>query len=198
MGSRSIRHRSWWRYDLSSQLACAKSWASGIYIVRNLRRRWCDYRRCWQRKLGIEIRDLLGRRHWRRNHGHGLRAGTRIGVISLRGALGLGGTMAAFKGSAERILSRCASGVGGTMLALNIGARCALLLSLRTSGVGATTAWSRVGARCDDFSPSAGAGPGTGLNASRLATAESDCGSLSLGASTTFSRRDSPRATRIV
>ena len=66
--------------------------------------------------------------------------GTRIGVMSLRGALGLGGTIAAFKGGAERILSRCGSGVGGTMLAFSIGARCALLLSLRTSGVGATTA----------------------------------------------------------
>ena len=116
--------------------------------------------------------------------------------ISRRGALGLGGTMAAFSDGVERILSRCASGVGGMTFAFNIGARCAL--SLRTSGVGATAASVIAGTRNEDFRPSAGAGPGIGLNASRLATAESDCGSFSLGASTTFSRSDSPRATRIV
>ena len=36
--------------------------------------------------------------------------------------------------------------------------------------------------------PSAGGGPGFALNASRLATAESQCGRLILGASTIFSR----------
>ena len=104
--------------------------------------------------------------------------------------------MAAFKETAERILSRCASGVGGMMLAFNAGVRG--VLPLRTSGVGAIAASLIAGARSDDLSPSAGATPGIGLNASRLATAESDWGSFSLGASTTLSRRDSPRATRMV
>jgi hypothetical protein len=34
--------------------------------------------------------------------------------------------MVAFNGVAERILSRCASGAGGMMLAFNIGVRCVL------------------------------------------------------------------------
>ncbi len=116
--------------------------------------------------------------------------------ISRRGAVGLGGTIAAFNGCAERICSRCASGVGGMIFAFNIGVRCAF--SFRTSGVGATADSERFGARSEGFSPSDGAGPGTGLNARRLVTAESDCGSFSLGASTTLSRTDSPRATRMV
>jgi hypothetical protein len=104
--------------------------------------------------------------------------------------------MAAFNGSAERILSRCASGAGGITLAFNIGAL--WVLSLRTSGLGAIAVSARLGARNEDFNPSAGAVPGIGLKASKFATAESDCGSFNLGASTTFSRTDSPRATRMV
>jgi hypothetical protein len=71
------------------------------------------------------------------------------------------------------------------------------------SGEGGTTLIvvryaGRVGAVREDRSPSAGGGPGFDLKASRLATAESECGRFTLGASTTFSRGLSPRATRMV
>src|SRR5271167_3806545 len=78
------------------------------------------------------------------------------------------------------------------------------LLGLRlaeefSSGEGGTTLIAgRVGAVREERKPSAGGGPGFGLNASRLATAESECGRFTLGASTTFSLGLSPRATRIV
>ena len=68
-----------------------------------------------------------------------------------------------------------------------------------SSGEGGTTLIAgRVGAVREDRSPSAGGGPGFDLNASRLATAESECGRFTLGASTTFSRGLSPRAKRMV
>jgi hypothetical protein len=55
-----------------------------------------------------------------------------------------------------------------------------------------------IGAVREERRPSAGGGPGFGLKASRFATAESECGRFTLGASTTFSLGLSPRATRIV
>ena len=67
------------------------------------------------------------------------------------------------------------------------------------SGVGGTTVGAgSAGADNVDRSPSAGGGPGTGLNASRFATDESERGRFSLGASTTFSVGVVPRATRMV
>ena len=55
-----------------------------------------------------------------------------------------------------------------------------------------------VGGVREDFNPSAGGGPGTGLTASKFATGARDMGSFRLGASTTFSRGAFPRATRRV
>jgi len=58
--------------------------------------------------------------------------------------------------------------------------------------------FDRSGAVRDDFSPSAGGGPGTDLKASRFATGALDTGNFKSGASTTFSTAELPRATRIV
>jgi hypothetical protein len=82
-------------------------------------------------------------------------------VMSRCGALGLGGTTAAFMDGKDRILSRWASGVGGMMLVFNVGA--CLVVSSRTSGAGATTVSVMAGTRNEDFKPSSGAGPGIGL-----------------------------------
>ena len=110
---------------------------------------------------------------------------------------GAGAMTLGARGLAERILSRETFGVGGTISAFKAGE---LRRSAReTSGAGGTGLIAgRTGAVSDERKPSAGGGPGFGLNASRLATAESECGRLSLGASTTVSRGWSPRATRIV
>src|SRR5208282_1449817 len=70
--------------------------------------------------------------------------------------------------------------------------------SRETFGAGGITAAGKVGATSDERKPSAGGGPGSGLKASRLATAASECGRFILGASTTFSAGLSPRATRMV
>lgn len=68
-----------------------------------------------------------------------------------------------------------------------------------SSGEGATALIEgSVGAALAERRPSAGGGPGFDLNASRLATAESECGRFTLGASTTLSPGLSPRATRMV
>lgn len=67
------------------------------------------------------------------------------------------------------------------------------------SGEGGTALIAgRAGAMREERRPSAGGGPGFGLNASRFATAESECGRFTLGASTIFSVGLSPRATRMV
>jgi len=71
-----------------------------------------------------------------------------------------------------------------------IGGGCGLVTALHAVDI--------AGIRLEDFKPSAGAGPGIVLKANQLATAESECGRFSLGASTTFSRSEFPRATRIV
>ena len=65
-------------------------------------------------------------------------------------------------------------------------------------GTGLIVIAGSVGAMREERRPSAGGGPGFDLNASRLATAESECGRFTLGASTTFSLGLSPRATRMV
>src|SRR5208282_4990573 len=91
------------------------------------------------------------------------------------------------------------SGEGGTTLVVKL-----LVVRLFEfsaefkSGEGCTTLIAgRVGAVRVERRPSAGGGPGFDLNASRLATAESECGRFTLGASTTFSLGWSPRATRM-
>jgi hypothetical protein len=67
------------------------------------------------------------------------------------------------------------------------------------SGVGGTALTAgKTGAVSVERKPSAGGGPGFGLNASRLATAASERGRLSFGASTIFSAGCSPRTTRMV
>src|SRR4249919_1604451 len=67
-----------------------------------------------------------------------------------------------------------------------------------TSGGGATIAFfENEGVGVAAFNPSAGGGPGLVPTASRFATGASDIGSLTLGASTTFSVRELPRATLI-
>jgi hypothetical protein len=68
-----------------------------------------------------------------------------------------------------------------------------------TSGGGATIAFFESdGVGVAAFKPSAGGGPGMDLKASRFATGARDMGKLRLGASTTFSLREVPRATRMV
>jgi len=56
----------------------------------------------------------------------------------------------------------------------------------------------RFGAERDERRPCDGGGPGFGLTASKLATASRDAGSLRLGASTTRSTSDPPRAILMV
>src|SRR5712692_8349579 len=90
---------------------------------------------------------------------------------------GAGGTMAALKVGEVRVAVRETSGAGGMMLVVRmLGVR---LADEFNSGEGGTTLIviaGRVGAVREERRPSAGGGPGFGLNASRLATAESECG----------------------
>src|ERR1700686_3198270 len=146
-----------------------------------------------------------------------------LDVASRRGAETAGATTSTVcvSGSADRILSRATLGVvgvGGMMALFSAGAARPLLRE--TSGAGAMTfvssPWAerlvdafnsgeggamliagRVGAVREDRKPSAGGGPGFALKASRLATAESEWGRLTLGASTTFSAGLLPRTTRL-
>jgi hypothetical protein len=93
-----------------------------------------------------------------------------------------------------RVLAREITGAGGMTLAVRVGVRLADEFS---SGEGGTALIAgRVGAASEERKPSAGGGPGFGLSASKLATAESECGKLTFGASTTCSLGLSPRATR--
>ena len=145
--------------------------------------------------------------------------GTRELAMSRGVSRGAGATTFGVSGFALRIWSRATFGAGGTIVELN--ANEVRVLACATSGAGATTLVVKLLGVClaDEFNsgeggttliagstgavsverrPSAGGGPGFDLNANRLATAESECGRLSLGASTTFSRGVSPRATRMV
>ena len=88
------------------------------------------------------------------------------------------------------------SGAGG--MTLGVRALWERLVDAFNSGDGCTALSGRDGAMKFERKPSAGGGPGSGLNASRFATAESECGRFTLGASTTFSLGVSPRATRMV
>jgi hypothetical protein len=98
---------------------------------------------------------------------------------------GAGATSVGFICGVARVEACSTSGVGGTMLVFRFGLRrpCAC-----NSGEGATGLRAgRTGATSFDPRPSVGGGPGLDLNARRLATAESLCGRLTLGASTTLS-----------
>lgn len=110
---------------------------------------------------------------------------------------GAGATMGALTDGKARAFARARSGAGAMALAVKLsGLRVRVEFN---SGVGGTTAGTgREGAVNVERKPSAGGGPGTGLNASRFATDESERGRFSLGASTTFSVGVEPRATRIV
>ena len=109
---------------------------------------------------------------------------------------GVGATGDAFKFGALRGFTCATSGAGATTFVVS--AFC-LRLAEFTSGVGGTGLTAgNLGATSDDCRPSAGDGPGFGLKASRLATAESLCGRFNLGASTMVSPGLSPRATLIV
>ena len=123
-------------------------------------------------------------------------SGFAVCILS-RGTFGAGGTIGVLNVGEVRVLARDTSGAGGTTLAVRaFGFRLADEFS---SGAGCTTAIvGKVGAVRVERRPSAGGGPGFALKASRLATAESECGRLILGASTTFSLGLSPRATRMV
>ncbi len=87
-------------------------------------------------------------------------------------------------------------GGGTTTVLLSPGVACN---SRKVSGGGAMMAFfeSEGGVR-EAFRPSEGGGPGMGFNASKFATGERDTGSLRLGASTTLSLAEFPRATRRV
>lgn len=149
----------------------------------------------------------------------GMRELARSRGTSLGKSRGAGATTVVAIAFAERILSGAAFGAGATGDALNAGVL--RVFTWATSGAGATTfavkpfclrldaeftsgeggtglTAGNLGATSDDWSPSAGGGPGIGLKASRLATAESLCGRFNLGASTIISPGLSPRATLIV
>jgi|SRR5208282_2623273 hypothetical protein len=146
-------------------------------------------------------------------------SGTRELAKSRGASVGDGATTVCANGLAVRILSRETFGAGGMTAELNVGE--VRVLARETSGAGGiifvdklfevrlaeafssgeggtTLVAGRVGAMREERRPSAGGGPGSGLKASRLATAESECGRFILGASTTFSVGLSPRATRMV
>jgi hypothetical protein len=124
-----------------------------------------------------------------------------VRVLS-RETSGAGGTTAAFQSCEVRVLECETSGAGGTMLAVRaLGERLADGFNsdgFKSGEGGMALVVGRNGVVRVERRPSAGGGPGLGLNASRFATAESECGRLTLGASTTFSAGCSPRTTRIV
>ena len=115
---------------------------------------------------------------------------------------GAGATTLVPSACRERLSDDCNSGAGATTLVASV--CCERASADCNSGVGGTTlVEGNAGATNEERRPSAGGGPGLyeagfDFSASRLATAESLCGSLRLGASTTFSTGLSPRATRMV
>ena len=123
-------------------------------------------------------------------------SGFVVRILS-RETFGAGGTMTAFKVGEVRVAVWETSGAGGMMFVVRaLGVR---LADEFNSGEGGTTLMAgRLGAVSVERRPSAGGGPGFDLKASRLATAESECGRFILGASTTFSLGLSPRATWMV
>lgn len=99
-------------------------------------------------------------------------SGFAVRILS-REMFGVGGTISAFKAGELRVLERETSGAGAMMVVARLfGAR---LADEFTSGAGGTGLIAgRTGAVREERRPSAGGGPGFDLNASRLATAESE------------------------
>ena len=148
--------------------------------------------------------------------------GTRESARSRCVSRGAGATTVGASGLAVRILSRETFGAGATIDEFRVGAvrvgvgetsgAGGMTLVVRTlelvreeeefnSGEGGTALIviaGSIGAMREERRPSAGGGPGFDLKASRLATAESECGRFILGASTTLSLGLSPRATWMV
>jgi hypothetical protein len=129
-------------------------------------------------------------------------SGLAVRILS-RETFGAGGMIAAFKIGEVRVGARETSGAGGMTLVVRT---LELRLVVReeeefNSGEGGTAfivIAGSMGAMREERRPSAGGGPGFDLKASRLATAESECGRFILGASTTLSLGLSPRATWMV
>jgi hypothetical protein len=121
---------------------------------------------------------------------------TTSGTRMSRGApAGAGGTTPGSIAGVRRLF-RTIGGAGAITGAVKAGAR---IWSRTTSGVGGTTLIAgSVADASVDFRPSVGAAPAIFFTARRFATGVSDRGRSSLGASTTVSLRDSPRATRMV
>ena len=117
--------------------------------------------------------------------------------ILSRDTFGAGGTMLALKVGEVRVAVFDTSGAGAMMVVVRVLA-VRLADELRSGEGGTALIAGRVGAVREERKPSAGGGPGLGLIASRLATAESECGRFMRGASATFSRGCSPRTTRMV
>src|SRR5208282_5596483 len=146
-------------------------------------------------------------------------SGLAVCILS-RETFGAGSTTVVLMVAEERALACVTSGAGGMTFVVRLLA--VRLVEVLSSGEGGMTLVVRLFAvwRVEEFSsgeggttliviagsagavrverrPSAGGGPGFDLNASRLATAESEWGRFTLGASTTFSLGLSPRATRM-
>src|SRR5438477_9816741 len=93
---------------------------------------------------------------------------------------------------------RSADGLAGGATTLELRRGIERSSSRMTSGGGATIVFfENEGVGVAAFNPSAGGGPGLVFTASRLATGAIEIGSLTSGASTTFSVRALPRATLI-
>ena len=145
--------------------------------------------RCWSRGAGATTAGA---------------SGLAVRILSCE-TFGAGGTIAGFivalRVGEVRVLARETSGAGGMTLVVRVLGVC--LADDFNSGEGGTALIviviaGSVGAVREERRPSAGGGPGFDLKASRLATAESECGRFTLGASTTLSLGLSPRATRMV
>jgi len=108
-------------------------------------------------------------------------SGLAVRILS-RETFGAGGTIAAFKIGEVRVGARETSGAGGMTLVVSVLGVC--LADEFNSGEGGTAfivIAGSIGAMREERRPSAGGGPGFGLKASRLATAESECGRFILG-----------------
>ena len=100
-------------------------------------------------------------------------SGTRELAKSRCASCGGGAITVGASGVAMRILSRETFGAGGMMLGVSM-SDLRLAAEFSSGEGGATLIAGRVGAVRLERRPSAGGGPGLGLKASRLATAESE------------------------
>ena len=125
-------------------------------------------------------------------------SGLAVRILS-RETFGAGGTIVVLRVGEVRVAARETSGAGGMTLVVSVlELRLADELNSGEGGTALIVIAGVLGAMREERRPSAGGGPGFGLKASRLATAESECGRFILGASTTFSLGLSPRATWMV